>query len=85
MTAAKRTEITVETDQVLFIRRRRTIRAWCPECGCEVDLIGEVEAETFTGMSGQALREHAQICGWHISQGSGGAGLVCLESLLKSK
>lgn len=80
----KRTEITVEVDRVLIIRRRRSIRGWCAECSGEVDLVGEVEAEALTGMSGQTLRDHAQTCGWHVLEGEDGTGLVCLQSLLKS-
>jgi len=45
MTAHKRTEITVETDRTVIIRRRRSIRARCPECGCEVEIAAPEEAE----------------------------------------
>lgn len=84
-TVHKRTEITIETDRVLIIRRRRSIRAWCPECGREVDMVDRQEAEDLTGISGHAIRERAQAPGWHLSDGEDGIGLVCLESLLKSK
>ena len=85
MTANKRTVITVETDRVLIIRRRRSIRAWCPECGREVDIVGLQEAEDLTGILGHAIRERAQAPGWHLSDGEDGIGLVCLESLARSK
>jgi hypothetical protein len=84
MAARKRTEITVETDQVLVIRRRRSIRAWCRECACEVDMVGLAEAEVLTGMSAKVLRDRAQARRWHLSESSDGTALVCLESLLKS-
>ena len=84
MTAHKRTEITVETDRVLIIRRRRSIRAWCQECGCEVDMVGLVEAQALVGMAGQALLDYAPARGWHVSEGQGKARLFCLESLLKA-
>jgi hypothetical protein len=35
----KRTEITVETDQILVIRKSGPARAWCAECGREVDVL----------------------------------------------
>jgi hypothetical protein len=41
------TEITVETDRVFVIRRRRSIRAWCPECGCAVEIRGESRCLAF--------------------------------------
>ena len=64
---------------------RTSIRAWCAECGREVDMVGAEEAEALAGMSGQALRDCAQARGWHLAQGRDGAQIACLESLLKSK
>ena len=85
MTAHKRTEITVETDRILIIRRHRTLRVWCPECGYEVDMVDQEEAEGLTGMSGQGLRDCVQARGWHLSEGEDGTRLICLESVLKSR
>jgi hypothetical protein len=85
MTAHKRTEITIETDQVLIIRRRRVVRLWCRECGCEVEMVGQEEAAALAGLLGKDLPDCAQPRGWHISQGQAGTGLICLESLLKTK
>jgi len=81
MAAHKRTEITIETDRVLIIRRRRVLRAWCPECGREVEMVDPREAEAITVVAGSALRDCAQ---WHIAQSQDGAGLICLDSLLRS-
>jgi|HubBroStandDraft_6_1064221.scaffolds.fasta_scaffold00065_51 hypothetical protein len=80
----KRTEITVETDRVLIIRRHRSIKAWCPECGGEVEMVGLREAEAVTGLTGRALRDCAQARGWHVSESPEGDVQICLESLLKS-
>jgi len=84
MTAHNRVEITIETERLLIIRRRRTFRAWCRECGCEVDMVS-VGDEAPTGVAGQTLSDGAEARGWHIAQGPGGTELVCLMSLLKSK
>lgn len=83
MTPYKRTEITVETDQLLIIQRRRSMRARCQQCGCEVDMVDLAEAEALTRMSGTALRIYAEARGWHVSQVEG-SNLICLESWLKS-
>jgi|HubBroStandDraft_6_1064221.scaffolds.fasta_scaffold3422047_1 hypothetical protein len=80
MAAHKRTEMTIETDRVLIIRRRRVLRAWCQECGREVDMVDPREAEAITGITGSGLHNCAQ---WHIAQSQDGAGLICLDSLLK--
>ena len=84
MPAYNRTEITVETDLILIIRRNRVLRVWCPKCGCEVEMVSVGEAEEFTGMSGQVLRDRAQAQGWHFSESQDGTALVCLESVLKA-
>jgi hypothetical protein len=81
MAVHKRTEITIETDRVLIIRRHRVLRAWCPECGREADMVDPREAEAITVVTGSASRDCAQ---WHIAQSQDGAGLICLDSLLKS-
>jgi hypothetical protein len=47
----KRTEITVETDRLLIIRRRRTVRFWCRECGREVVAVIVAEAGTLGGIT----------------------------------
>jgi hypothetical protein len=85
MSTFRRTEITVETDQILIIRRTRAIRAWCEDCGCEVDMVDQGEVQAIAGISGQALRDFAGANHWHLSEGQDRTGLVCLESLLKSK
>ena len=82
--ARKRTEITIETDQVLIIHRRQVSRAWCDECGCEVDAVGLEEA----GVLSKRLRPRLPGCigpeDWHVCEGPGGAPLICVKSLLKS-
>jgi hypothetical protein len=83
-TAKKRTEITVETDRILIIRRRRVIRGWCQECGAEVDLVTLQDAGAIAKMSLAALQDRPQAQALHFCQGLDGAPLICLESLLKS-
>lgn len=85
MTPYKRTEITIETQRTVTIRRRRSMRAWCPQCGCDVDMVGLAEAETLTGMSGAVLHDYAKGRGWHVVQGHDGHSVVCLESYLNRK
>jgi hypothetical protein len=80
MAVHKRTEITIETDRVLIIRRRRVLRAWCQECGHEVEMVDPREAQAITAVRGLPLRDCAQ---WHVAQSQEGTGLICLDSLLK--
>jgi len=74
----------IETDQILIIRRRRSVRFWCQECGSQVDMVDLGEAEALTGVSERRLRDRAEAGKCHVHQGQDGVSLVCLESLLKS-
>ena len=83
--AYKRTEITVETDQVLIIRRHRSQRVWCAECGREVDTVGldtvglKEAAANYVGK--QPPLPDGDGRAWHRVQASDGTPLICLESL----
>jgi hypothetical protein len=80
--ARKTTEISVQTDRIMVIRRRRPIRAWCRECVCETDMLTMEEVASVMS-SGPPLNLDAHP-GWHLSEGEDGTGLVCLDSFLKS-
>ncbi len=80
MTARKRTEITIETNQLVIIRRQRSTRAWCQKCGCDVDV---VQAEILTGVAHPRLGG-GEVRKWHSVEAPDGSSLVCLPSLLKS-
>ncbi len=82
--AYKRTEVTIETDRIITIRRRRSTRVWCRECGCSVDAIGVDEASALTGRKPMKLRDQAGAAGWHVCEGWDGEMLICLESVLKT-
>jgi hypothetical protein len=83
-TASKRTQITIETNRVLIVRRMRSSRSWCPECVREVEVVGLDEASALTGMTQPAFRECVETGKWHFSESSDGALLICLDSLMKS-
>jgi hypothetical protein len=83
-TTQKKTEVTVETDRVLIIRRRLTKRGWCRECGCEVDMVELSEVQALTNKSKLELHDGSLSQKWHFSEDEDGSPLVCLESLLKS-
>jgi hypothetical protein len=83
-TTRRKTEVTVETDRVLIIRRRLSKRGWCRECGCEVDMVELAEVQALTNKSRLEIEDGSLSQGWHISEDTNGVPLVCLESLLKS-
>jgi hypothetical protein len=83
MTVHKRTEITVETERILIIRQRRSVKAMCPECGYEAEMVSLGEAEALTKASGQEFSESAPAHRWHLCRTEEGTWFVCLESLWK--
>jgi hypothetical protein len=84
MPAHKRTAITVETELVMTVRRRRSLRVWCRECGAVVDTIGLEEAAALAGTKPATLTDQAGAEGWHLCEGRDGETLICLESVLRA-
>jgi hypothetical protein len=79
-----RTEITILTERVTIVPRRRSQRGWCAECGREVDLLGISEVATLFGSGQPKLQDFADRRGWHVCQEQDGTALICMESLLKA-
>ena len=49
MSRKQRIEITVETDQLLVLRRSAA-PAWCRQCGAQVELLTSEEASSVAGI-----------------------------------
>ena len=79
----KRSEITVETDRVLIIRRWQVTRAWCSECGGEVEMVSLADIASIVS-NPLHVQSDAAPQGWHFGQRHDGTPLVCLESVLRS-
>ena len=77
----QRTEITIQTERLLIIRRRGSPRVWCEKCGRDVDVVGLPEATVLAGISHSMLLAHAAPDVWHMCPGQDGEPRVCLESL----
>jgi hypothetical protein len=77
-------EITIQTDRLVLIRGRRSTRAWCQQCGREVEMVGLAQAAALTGGNKPLLPGSDQNHGWHVSEDQNGSPLICLESVLKS-
>jgi hypothetical protein len=82
-TTRKRIQITIQTEQVMIIRRSGCPRLWCPVCSREVDVVDLVQAEALTGIAQPRIHECAATNRFHYLNGPGGTVLLCLDSLLK--
>jgi len=80
---AKHTKITIEFDSVLFLRGRRSLRAWCPECGAEGEMIRLDELGVVSNLAPPEAEVWIQSESLHQSKAADGAHLICLNSMLK--
>jgi hypothetical protein len=80
----QRTEITIQTERLVLIRGRRSTRAWCQQCGREVEMVGLSQAAALAGGVKPTLPDSTQGRGWHVSEDQNGSPLICMESVLKS-
>jgi hypothetical protein len=79
---AKQTTIRIETDSLLILRSRNSIRAWCPLCGAEVEMIALEDTRVITNLEQPALERWLNAGELHRSQAADGSLLICLDSLL---
>lgn len=79
----KTTRITIETEQLVVIGRKRSVRVWCEQCTAEVDLVPIEGAAELAGVDLETIRSLLTGEAFHLSQ-SGGPVRICLNSLLKS-
>jgi hypothetical protein len=83
MGMAKRTTITVETDSLLVLRGRRLLRAWCPECGAEGEMIRLNEVGVISNLTPLEVEAWIQSEDLHHTVATDGHPLICLNSMLK--
>lgn len=84
----KRTRIiTVETEHVLIVSRRRhcTIEHWCDGCGAMVRLILAEEAAALACVSLREICRLVEVNKLHFNETCEGRLFICLNSLLKLK
>jgi hypothetical protein len=79
---AKQTRITIETDSLLILRGRSSIRAWCSECAAEVEVIALEETGVISNLQRPELEEWLNSGELHRLHADEGSMLICLNSLL---
>jgi len=80
---AKQTKITIETDSLLILRGRSSLRAWCPQCAAEGEMIPVEGVGVISNLEPRALEAWLESEEIHRSQTADSAPLICLNSLLK--
>jgi hypothetical protein len=82
----RRIEITVETERVVLVRRRRekSVMLWCVACGAENFMLTMDQAAAFLGLSSMAVFRLAETGRLHWQETRAGSVLVCRNSLLQT-
>ena len=80
---AKRTRITIETDSLLVLRGRMSLRVWCPQCNAEAEMIRLNDVGVISNLAGAEVRAWMESSDLHHTITPDGAPLICLNSMLK--
>lgn len=80
----RKTEITVETCEVLVISRQGILnRSWCPSCAQHVPTVSLTDAR-LSGLSVEAVQRQLETGLIHLIEAFGGSSLICLNSLTQT-
>jgi len=80
---AKQTKITIETDSLLVLRGGTSLRAWCPQCAAEAEMIPIEGVGVVSNLAPSEVEAWLECEEIHRSQAADGAQLICLNLLLK--
>ena len=80
---AKRTTITIETNSLLVLRGRKPLRAWCPQCGAEAEMIPLHHVGVVSNLPPAEVQAWMESPDLHHSKTADGTALICLNSMLK--
>jgi hypothetical protein len=73
----------IETDSLLVLRGRKLLRAWCPECGAEAEMIPLNDVGVVSNLLPAEVEAWMESPELHHTKAADGAALICLNSMLK--
>ena len=76
-----RTEITVETDKWVVVKRRKRTAAWCAACLRDVEMLNVDDAALFARVNSRTIFHWAESGTVHSSETPEGLLLICPNSL----
>ena len=80
---SRETKITIESDSLLILRGRSSLRAWCPDCASEVEMIPMDGVGVISNLAAMDVEAWIQSEDLHHVMATDGALLICLNSMLK--
>ena len=80
---SRETKITIESDSLLILRGRSSLRAWCPDCASEVEMIPLDGVGVISNLAPREVEAWIQSEDLHHTKTADGAPLICMNSVLK--
>ena len=83
MRTKRKTDITVETDQVVVIRQQKKLaRAWCGQCAGQAKMLTIAQAAAVACVSQRTIFRRVEAGLLHFTETPDGVLFICLNSLL---
>ena len=79
---AKQTKITIETDSLLMLRGRNSVRTRCALCNAESEMVALENLQVVSNLDRTSLEDWINSGELHHLRGEDGSPLICLNSLL---
>lgn len=80
---AKQTRITIETESLLVLRGDSGLRAWCPQCVAETEMIPFEALGVLSNLTPEEVETWLGSEAIHRSRATDGRSFICLNSLLE--
>lgn len=81
-TITRRTNITIETERLLLVKRRHSESSWCASCAAQVTHVTPETAATWLGISRRTMYRWLETQPLHFTEAADGGVAICLNSLL---
>lgn len=86
MRTTKRTEITIETDRIVVLSRRKvSVESWCRRCNQRVKMVTVDEAASIAGVTSRTMYRWADAEKLHFTETADGVLMICHTSLTSSE
>ena len=83
---SKKKTITIETHEVLVIRRpKKQASGWCDKCAAIVELLTADQAAQMKGVSVRVIFRQIELDQFHFWESEAGGILLCLPSVLATQ
>lgn len=77
----KQTEITIETDRIVYFSSPRMVLSWCAACDAQVEMVPVDEAAILRRVNSRTIFRWAEEKQVHSCETGNGLLLICLSSL----